>query len=108
MDPRAELLRGLAKKLAEESNPIWFRISEAIAKAAYKYKRLLPNIDFYSASVYVNLGIPDDLFVNVFAMSRIVGWTAHIIEQYENNRLIRPRAKYVGEIGKKYVPISRR
>ncbi len=108
MDPRAELLRGLAKKLAEESNPIWFRISEAIAKAAYKYKKLLPNIDFYSASVYVNLGIPDDLFVNIFAMSRIVGWTAHIIEQYENNRLIRPRAKYVGETEKSYVPITKR
>mgnify|MGYP000097135443 FL=1 len=74
----------------------------------YKYKKLFPNVDFYSASVYANLGIPDDLFVNIFAMGRISGWTAHIIEQYENNRLIRPRAEYIGDKDKKYVPISRR
>ncbi|MEM3146747.1 MAG: citrate/2-methylcitrate synthase, partial [Archaeoglobaceae archaeon] len=89
-------------------NPIWFEISEAIAENAYKYKKLLPNVDFYSASVYTNLGIPDDLFVNIFAMGRIAGWLAHIIEQYETNRLIRPRAKYIGEIGKTYVPLDNR
>jgi citrate synthase len=102
MDPRAELLRRLAKKLAMEREPRWFKISEAIAEAVYKHKKLLPNVDFYSASVYTNLGIPDDLFVNIFAMGRIAGWTAHIIEQYENNRLIRPRAKYIGEKERKY------
>ena len=108
IDPRAELLRYLARRLAAEGSTKWFEISEAIAKAAYKYKKLLPNVDFYSASVYANLGIPDDLFVNIFAMGRISGWTAHIIEQYENNRLIRPRAEYVGEKEKKFVPISKR
>ena len=108
MDPRAELLRKLAKKLAAEGDSRWFQISEAIAKAAYKYKKLLPNVDFYSASVYANLRIPDDLFVNIFAMGRIAGWLAHIIEQYENNRLIRPRAKYVGDCEKKYIPLSER
>ncbi len=108
IDPRAVLLRQLAKKLAAEGTMRWFEISEEIAKAAYKYKKLLPNVDFYSASVYANLGIPDDLFVNIFAMGRISGWTAHVMEQYENNRLIRPRAEYVGEKERKYVPPSKR
>jgi citrate synthase len=108
IDPRAELLKRLAKKLSMEGVPRWFEISEAIAKAAYRYKRLLPNVDFYSASVYANLGIPDDLFINIFAMGRIAGWTAHVIEQYENNRLIRPRAKYVGDKDKKYKPLTER
>lgn len=108
IDPRAELLRDLAKKLSAEGGSKWFEISEAIAKAAYKHKKLLPNVDFYSASVYANLGIPDDLFVNIFAMGRIAGWSAHVIEQYENNRLIRPRAKYTGETERRFIPISRR
>lgn len=108
IDPRAELLRDLAKKLSAEGESKWFEISEAIAKAAYKHKKLLPNVDFYSASVYANLGIPDDLFVNIFAMGRIAGWSAHVIEQYENNRLIRPRAKYTGETERRFIPISRR
>jgi len=108
IDPRAEILRELARELSKIGNPIWFEISEAIAENAYKYKKLLPNVDFYSASVYTNLGIPDDLFVNIFAMGRIAGWLAHIIEQYETNRLIRPRAKYIGEIGKTYVPLDNR
>lgn len=108
IDPRAVILRELAMELSKTGNPIWFQISEAIAENAYKYKKLLPNVDFYSASVYANLGIPDDLFVNIFAMGRISGWLAHIIEQYENNKLIRPRAKYVGEIERKYVPVDQR
>lgn len=108
IDPRAVLLRELAMELSKIGNSIWFEISEAIAEYAYKYKKLLPNVDFYSASVYANLGIPDDLFVNIFAMGRISGWLAHIIEQYENNKLIRPRAKYTGEIEKKYVPVDQR
>ncbi len=108
IDPRAPILRELARELSKNGNPIWLEISEAIAENAYKYKKLLPNVDFYSASVYANLGIPDDLFVNIFAMGRISGWLAHIIEQYENNRLIRPRAKYTGEVEKKYIPVDER
>ncbi|MCX8151870.1 MAG: citrate synthase [Archaeoglobaceae archaeon] len=108
IDPRAELLKELARKLSEETGSIWFKISEEIERAVYENKKLYPNIDFYSASVYAALGIPDDLFVNIFAMGRIVGWCAHVIEQYENNRLIRPRAKYSGEVEKKYIPISER
>jgi citrate synthase len=108
MDPRAELLRRLAKRLAAEREPRWFQISEAIAKAAFKYKNLLPNVDFYSASIYANLGLPDDLFVNIFAMGRISGWVAHIIEQYEDNKLIRPRARYTGQQELHYMPLSER
>jgi citrate synthase len=108
IDPRAPILRELARELSKNGNPIWLEISEAIAESAYKYKKLLPNVDFYSASVYANLGIPDDLFVNIFAMGRISGWLAHIIEQYENNKLIRPRAKYTGETERKYVPVDQR
>lgn len=108
MDPRTIELKTLAKKLADEKDPKWYEISEAIAEAVYKHKGLLPNVDFYSASVYANLGIPDDLFINVFAMGRIAGWTAHIIEQYENNRLIRPRALYTGAKNRKYVPLEQR
>lgn len=108
IDPRAPILRELARELSKTGNPIWLEISEAIAENAYKYKKLLPNVDFYSASVYANLGIPDDLFVNIFAMGRISGWLAHIIEQYENNKLIRPRAKYTGEVERKYVPVDQR
>jgi citrate synthase len=108
IDPRAPILRELARELSKNGYPIWLEISEAIAESAYKYKKLLPNVDFYSASVYANLGIPDDLFVNIFAMGRISGWLAHIIEQYENNKLIRPRAKYTGETERKYVPVDQR
>ncbi len=108
MDPRTIELKKLARRLSEEKDSKWYEISEAIEDAVRRHKNLLPNVDFYSASVYANLGIPDDLFVNIFAIGRISGWTAHIIEQYENNSLIRPRAKYVGPKGRKYVPLSER
>lgn len=71
-------------------------------------KGLKPNVDFYSASVYTSLEIPRDLFTPIFAISRVSGWTAHILEQYENNRLIRPRAEYTGPVNQKYVPIESR
>jgi citrate synthase len=108
MDPRTLELKELARKLAEEGEPKWFKISEAVEEAVYKYKKLLPNVDFYSASVYANLHIPDDLFINIFAMGRIAGWVAHIIEQYETNRLIRPRAQYIGPKSREYIPLSKR
>jgi len=108
MDPRTIELKALAEKLAKEKEEKWFEISKAVEEAVYKYKGLLPNVDFYAASVYANLNIPDDLFINIFALGRIAGWTAHIIEQYENNKLLRPRALYVGETRKKYIPIDER
>ncbi|MBO8182095.1 MAG: citrate synthase [Archaeoglobus sp.] len=108
MDPRTLELKSLAKRLAEERNPKWYEISEAVEEAVYKYKGLLPNVDFYSASVYATLGIPDDLYVNIFAIGRIAGWCAHVIEQYENNRLIRPRADYIGPERRSYIPLDER
>ena len=108
MDPRTLELKSLAKSLAEERNPKWYEISEAVEEAVYKYKGLLPNVDFYSASVYATLGIPDDLYVNIFALGRISGWCAHVIEQYENNRLIRPRAEYTGPERRGYIPLDER
>ena len=71
-------------------------------------KGLQPNVDFYSASAYYSLGIPIDLYTPIFAVSRISGWTAHVLEQYANNRLIRPLADYTGPTNQKYVPIDRR
>ncbi|MOA38843.1 Citrate synthase 2 [compost metagenome] len=71
-------------------------------------KGLKPNVDFYSASVYTTLEIPRDLFTPIFAISRVSGWSAHILEQYENNRLIRPRADYVGPVNAKFIPIEQR
>ncbi|MBE8539879.1 citrate/2-methylcitrate synthase [Geoglobus acetivorans] len=108
IDPRTVELKRLARMLSKEKGTRWFEISEAIEKAVYRHKGLLPNVDFYSASVYANLGIPDDLFINIFAIGRVSGWTAHIIEQYENNVLIRPRAEYIGPAGKKFLPLSER
>ncbi len=108
MDPRTIELKALAKMLAEQKDSKWYEIAEAVEQAVYKYKKLLPNVDFYSACIYATLGIPDDLFIPIFAMGRIAGWTAHIIEQYQNNKLLRPRALYTGPKGRKYVPIEDR
>ena len=74
----------------------WYEMSIKIDELVQKEKGLLPNVDFYSATVYHSLGIPRDLFTPIFAVARIFGWVAHILEQYANNRLIRPRAEYVG------------
>ncbi|MGL6146533.1 MAG: citrate/2-methylcitrate synthase, partial [Macrococcoides caseolyticum] len=71
-------------------------------------KGLLPNVDFYSATVYHSMGIEHDLFTPIFAVSRTSGWIAHILEQYKDNRIIRPRANYIGEVGRKYVPVEER
>jgi citrate synthase len=83
-------------------------MSTKIEEMVTGMKGLKPNVDFYSASVYTALGIPRDLFTPIFAISRVSGWTAHILEQYENNRLIRPRAEYVGPTELKVVPIGER
>jgi citrate synthase len=96
-DPRATHLRRMSKELGEKSgNPRWFAISQQIEALVSKEKGLYANVDFYSASTYHTLGIPIDLFTPIFAVSRVSGWTAHVLEQYANNRLIRPRADYIG------------
>ena len=96
-DPRATHLRRMSKDLGERAGNIrWFEMSQRIEKLVTGEKKLYPNVDFYSASTYYTLGIPIDLFTPIFAVSRISGWTAHCLEQYANNRLIRPRTDYIG------------
>ncbi|MBG0968896.1 MULTISPECIES: citrate synthase [Bacillus] len=108
-DPRAKHLREMSKRLCvllgEEK---WYNMSIKIEDIVTKEKGLPPNVDFYSASVYHCLGIDHDLFTPIFAISRMSGWLAHILEQYENNRLIRPRADYNGPTHQLYVPIAQR
>jgi len=109
-DPRATHLRQMSRDLGRRaSQPVWFDMSERIETVVKAEKKLNPNVDFYSASTYYALGIPIDLFTPIFAVSRISGWTAHVLEQYANNRLIRPRAEYVGpEYPQRYQPIEAR
>jgi citrate synthase len=96
-DPRATHLRRMSKELGERAgNTRWFEMSQRIEQLVRSEKTLNPNVDFYSASTYYTLGIPIDLFTPIFAVSRVSGWTAHCLEQYANNRLIRPRTDYIG------------
>lgn len=109
-DPRATHLRRMSEELGKASgNPKWFEMSRAIEKFVLAEKKLNANVDFYSASTYTTLGIDLDLFTPIFAISRIAGWAAHVIEQLDDNRLIRPRAEYIGpEYPAKYIPIESR
>jgi citrate synthase len=96
-DPRATHLRQMSRDLGQRAGqPIWFDMSQRIETVVKSEKKLNANVDFYSASTYHSLGIPIELFTPIFAVSRISGWTAHVLEQYSNNRLIRPRAEYIG------------
>lgn len=96
-DPRVKHLKRLSKALNEQKGTShWFEISERIEEIVQREKGLYPNVDFYSASAYYALGIPTSLFTPIFAASRISGWTAHLLEQYRNNRIMRPRAAYTG------------
>lgn len=108
-DPRATVLRRMSEDLgrrAGKSN--WFEISKRIEDLMIREKRINANVDFYSASAYYVMGIPVDLYPLVFAVSRIAGWTAHVLEQYASNKLIRPLAEYTGPVNQKYVPIGQR
>jgi citrate synthase len=109
-DPRATHLRVMSRDLCNSSGqPQWYEMSEKIEKLVKAEKKLNANVDFYSASTYHVLGIDEDLFTPIFAVSRISGWAAHVIEQLDDNRLIRPRAEYMGpEYPNRYVPIDRR
>ena len=109
-DPRATHLRQMSKDLGKRSgSTAWFDISQRIEALVKSEKKLNPNVDFYSASMYYTLGIPIDLYTPIFAVSRMSGWTAHILEQYANNRLIRPRADYIGpEYPQRFVPLEQR
>src|SRR5436309_13711711 len=109
-DPRATHLRAMSRDLGRSSGqPQWYDMSEKIEQFVKSEKKLNANVDFYSASTYHTLGIDVDLFTPIFAVSRISGWTAHVIEQLDDNRLIRPRAEYIGpNYPNRYVPIEQR
>jgi len=109
-DPRATHLRKMSHDLgAASGNEKWFEYSNRIEQYIKAEKKLNANVDFYSASTYHTLGIAVDLFTPIFAVSRVSGWTAHVIEQLDDNRLIRPRAEYVGpEYPQRYVGVEKR
>ena len=108
-DPRAHVLRKMSEDLCRRAGQAkWFEMSKRIEDLMIREKKINANVDFYSASAYYVLGIPIELFPLVFAVSRISGWTAHILEQYANNKLIRPLADYTGPINQKYLPIDER
>jgi citrate synthase len=109
-DPRATHLRQMSRDLGQRTGqPIWFEMSQRIEALVKAEKKLNANVDFYSASTYHSLGIDVDLFTPIFAVSRISGWTAHVLEQYANNRLIRPRADYIGPAyPQRYTPVEAR
>jgi citrate synthase len=109
-DPRATHLRQMSKELGERAgNTRWFDMSQRIEALVKGEKKLNANVDFYSASTYYTLGIPIDLFTPIFAVSRVAGWTAHCLEQYANNRLIRPRTEYIGpEYPQTFLPLDQR
>lgn len=108
-DPRATWLRRYSKQMAEKKGEMkWYEMSQKIEQLMHEKKGMYPNVDFYSASTYYLMDIPLDLYTPIFAVSRISGWTGHILEQYKNNKLIRPRAEYIGKRDQKYVPIDER
>ncbi|MCE3009785.1 MAG: citrate synthase [Proteobacteria bacterium] len=108
-DPRAALLRKISDKLtADKGEHHWYQMSTLIDDTMYKEKGLMPNVDFYSATVYYSMDIPIDIYTPIFAVSRISGWVAHAMEQYANNRIYRPRGKWTGKTGQKWSPAASR
>ena len=111
-DPRAVILERMSEELGKRAgNSKWFEITREVEHAfqpGVAAKGIYPNVDFYSASAYQVMGIPHNLFTPIFACSRVVGWTAHLLEQYANNRLFRPSSEYIGETNRKYQPIGER
>jgi citrate synthase len=109
MDPRAVVLKRLAQECGERRGDVrWFEVSCAIEQAVMEQKELNPNVDFYAASVYHVLGVPTDLMTPIFAAARMAGWTAHVREQYADNKVIRPGSEYVGPKDRIYAPIEER
>ncbi len=108
-DPRAAHLRRMAEALGRQAGNLkWYEILRTIERVVREEKGLYPNVDLYSGAAYKSMGIPTDQFTPIFAISRVAGWTAHVMEQHANNRLIRPRAEYTGPTHATYVPIDRR
>jgi citrate synthase len=108
-DPRATFLREVLSELDGRLPGVhWLRLAEEIQDTVFKYKELHPNVDFYAAPALYGLGFPMEMFTAIFACARAAGWGAHVLEQYDDNRLIRPTTSYVGETGRVYVPIAKR
>lgn len=108
-DPRATFLRKMSRQLGEAAGELkWYEMSERLIPIVKAMKNKDPNVDFFSASAYYTMGIPLDLFTPIFAVARIAGWTAHIMEQHSNNRIIRPQDEYTGPFGRKVVPLDQR
>jgi len=110
LDPRAVHLKKMSEELGRRTGHLeLYEKSARVEQTVREVKNLNANVDFYSASTYYSLGIPIDIFTPIFAISRMAGWTAHILEQYHNNRLIRPRADYTGvPDGQKWIPLADR
>jgi citrate synthase len=108
-DPRAAILKGMAEEACRQSGQFkWYEMAVRLYERVHAAKKLIPNVDFYSAPLFYSLGIPVDLFTPVIAAGRIAGWTANIVEQHDDNRLIRPRGDYVGPGRRAFVPVGRR
>jgi citrate synthase len=108
-DPRATHLRQFSAELAEASgDATYYRMSKEMEEVVFAEKGLYPNVDFYAATVYHYLGIPTDLFTSVFSVSRMAGWTAHVMEQHADNRLIRPDSEYIGDRDLSWIPLAQR
>jgi citrate synthase len=108
-DPRAKHLRRLASELGQQiHNTSYVEILDTVARVVSSEKHIFPNVDLYSGAAYKAMGIPTDQFTPIFAMSRVAGWAAHVLEQHGNNRLIRPRSEYTGKTDMKYVPLAER
>jgi citrate synthase len=108
-DPRAAILKGMAEEACRQSGQaLWYDLAVKLHAKVQATKRLIPNVDFYSAPLFYSIGIPVDLFTSVIATARIAGWTANLLEQYDDNRLIRPRADYKGATRRAFVPADKR
>ncbi|MDR7518910.1 MAG: citrate/2-methylcitrate synthase [Armatimonadota bacterium] len=108
-DPRARFLRTLSQRMGERAGDLrWYHITRQVEEVTTARRKIHPNVDLYSASFYRALGISGDLYTATFAVSRIAGWTAHVLEQYADNRLIRPLSEYVGALDRRFVPLEAR
>jgi citrate synthase len=110
LDPRAIVLKKFSEKAGRERGTMkWFEMSDQIQQMMKaREKPLYPNVDFYSASTYYMMGLPPEIYTPIFAVARVVGWCAHVIEQQNHNKIIRPAANYIGEVDKKFKPLSER
>ena len=108
-DPRAAILKGMAEEACRQSGQFkWYEMAVKLNERVNAAKKLIPNVDFYSAPLFYSLGIPVDLFTPVIAAGRIAGWSANIVEQHNDNRLIRPRGDYTGHKGRAWAPVEKR